>query len=267
MQSPFYLNQHYSLEIYSQNLTKYVHAVEMNVTIVNHLWLEECYRHWKLLPVNGSKFNHFPSAKIMQSLVGNASLDPIILERWWKDPAKKPKEVRLQQKNWIHHMSEETIRLLMREGKYVPSRKAAEAAATSLHEVYVPDMNAYQKEKRGKRSQAIPEIPETREPKKQKNNSSEESSDKPSEAPASSSSSSRRKSKSPSPTLKPSASSTSPHRVEKKSPPAKRTTRKGKEKTIDALKATSAAINFVERPKILFTAISVTKDMEAVSFL
>ncbi|KAI8139395.1 hypothetical protein BJV82DRAFT_627111 [Fennellomyces sp. T-0311] len=243
----------------SVNQEKYMRAKEMNIVTVNHIWLEECFSQWRLLPPTDTRFFHFPARDILRSLVGKTSHEAQRLERWWKDPANKPEEIPLPTIAWTlipKDLKSES------SGKYISQRKAAEAAATSLQDVYVPDMNAYQNEKRSKRTQNLQSTPEDideRSSKKQKSDSEEEASDVQSQVK---SESSKRKSKSPTPpALESSSSSNRSSQVEKKSPPA-RSNRKAKEKVVDALKATSAAINFTEKPKILFTAIKSTKEME-----
>lgn len=55
-------------------------AREWGLHVVNHLWLEECYAKWKLLPVSDPRYNHFPRRTNLGEVVGQTRLDKTVLE-------------------------------------------------------------------------------------------------------------------------------------------------------------------------------------------
>ncbi|KAK1149508.1 regulator of Ty1 Transposition [Aspergillus melleus] len=55
-------------------------AREWGLQVVNHLWLEECYAKWKLLPVSDNRYNHFPRRTNLGEVVGQTRLDKQVLE-------------------------------------------------------------------------------------------------------------------------------------------------------------------------------------------
>ncbi|PLB46740.1 BRCT domain protein [Aspergillus steynii IBT 23096] len=55
-------------------------AREWGLHVVNHLWLEECYAKWKLLPVSDCRYNHFPRRTNLGEVVGQTRLDKTVLE-------------------------------------------------------------------------------------------------------------------------------------------------------------------------------------------
>lgn len=55
-------------------------AREWGLHVVNHLWLEECYAKWRLLPVSDSRYTHFPRRTNLGEVVGQTRLDRSCLE-------------------------------------------------------------------------------------------------------------------------------------------------------------------------------------------
>ncbi|KAJ9052403.1 regulator of Ty1 Transposition [Entomophthora muscae] len=60
---------------------KYEKAHEWNVIVVNHLWIEDCFRSWACQAVTKSQYTHFPAGVSLDFLVGIApyshkDLDP-----------------------------------------------------------------------------------------------------------------------------------------------------------------------------------------------
>ncbi|KAJ2565913.1 regulator of Ty1 Transposition [Coemansia sp. RSA 1822] len=65
---------------------KYQAAIQWNVEIVNHLWVERCYQRWRLLSVSHPAFTHFPGLPILNSMVGNTEIDVNRLASWVEPP-------------------------------------------------------------------------------------------------------------------------------------------------------------------------------------
>ncbi|KAL4920238.1 BRCT domain-containing protein [Aspergillus aurantiobrunneus] len=55
-------------------------AREWGLHVVNHLWLEECYAKWRLLPVSYPRYTHFPRRTNLGEVVGQTRLDRSSLE-------------------------------------------------------------------------------------------------------------------------------------------------------------------------------------------
>ncbi|KAL4787243.1 BRCT domain-containing protein [Aspergillus varians] len=55
-------------------------AREWGLHVVNHLWLEECYAKWRLLPVSDPRYTHFPRRTNLGEVVGQTRLDRTSLE-------------------------------------------------------------------------------------------------------------------------------------------------------------------------------------------
>ncbi|KAI9292249.1 BRCT domain-containing protein [Neoconidiobolus thromboides FSU 785] len=53
----------------SQQGEKYSKAPDWNIIVVNHLWLEDCYRSWSCQPVTKIHYSHFPHGVSMINLV------------------------------------------------------------------------------------------------------------------------------------------------------------------------------------------------------
>ncbi|KAJ2822653.1 regulator of Ty1 Transposition, partial [Coemansia erecta] len=65
---------------------KYAAAIQWNAEIVNHLWVERCYRRWRLLSVSHPEFTHFPGLPILNSMVGNTEVEVGRLANWVEPP-------------------------------------------------------------------------------------------------------------------------------------------------------------------------------------
>ncbi|KAJ2390392.1 regulator of Ty1 Transposition [Coemansia sp. RSA 2611] len=65
---------------------KYAAAIQWNVEIVNHLWIEQCYQRWKLLSVSHPAFTHFPGLPVLNSMVGDTEIEVNRLTRWVDPP-------------------------------------------------------------------------------------------------------------------------------------------------------------------------------------
>ncbi|KAK0765190.1 hypothetical protein N5P37_002668 [Trichoderma harzianum] len=50
-------------------------APEWGITVVNHLWVEECYAKCEIQPVNIKKYNHFPPRTNLGEIIGQTSFN------------------------------------------------------------------------------------------------------------------------------------------------------------------------------------------------
>ncbi|KAJ2556411.1 regulator of Ty1 Transposition [Coemansia sp. RSA 1933] len=65
---------------------KYSAAIEWNIDVVNHFWIEMCYQRWKLLSVSHPIFTNFPDLPILNSIVGNTEVTVNRLKSWVDSP-------------------------------------------------------------------------------------------------------------------------------------------------------------------------------------
>ncbi|KAJ2859393.1 regulator of Ty1 Transposition [Coemansia erecta] len=65
---------------------KYNAAIEWNIDVVNHFWIEMCYQRWKLLSVSHPVFTNFPDLPIINSMVGNTEVAVGRLKSWVDPP-------------------------------------------------------------------------------------------------------------------------------------------------------------------------------------
>lgn len=56
-----------------------------NVTVVNHLWLEETYANWKLQTSTHPRYSHFPRSLKMGDIVGDTPLNIDVLKQFYDD--------------------------------------------------------------------------------------------------------------------------------------------------------------------------------------
>ncbi|KAI8324945.1 BRCT domain-containing protein, partial [Martensiomyces pterosporus] len=54
----------------AQEGRKYTTAIDWNIDVVNHFWVEQCYQRWKLLSVSHPTFTYFPELPMLNSMVG-----------------------------------------------------------------------------------------------------------------------------------------------------------------------------------------------------
>ncbi|KAG5518424.1 hypothetical protein PMAC_002818 [Pneumocystis sp. 'macacae'] len=59
---------------------KYMAALEWNICIVNHLWIEETYAKWKLQSITTPRYIYFSSQTNLMETVGNTPIDMNIIE-------------------------------------------------------------------------------------------------------------------------------------------------------------------------------------------
>ena len=118
--------------------------------MVNHIWLEECFRDWIIYSVADRRFNHFPGGPILRGLVGKTELIPETLSLWWKDEDLYPEEInRLPAKEYA-----KSIDLPIEKRDAFTGKRAAATKAKELVSESAEDMNAYAKEKRRKTAQS-----------------------------------------------------------------------------------------------------------------
>ncbi|KAL4743686.1 BRCT domain-containing protein [Aspergillus similis] len=67
-------------------------AREWNIHVVNHLWLEECYAQWRLLPESNNRYTHFPRRTNLGEVVGQTRLDRSALESMFFASEEAPLE-------------------------------------------------------------------------------------------------------------------------------------------------------------------------------
>lgn len=132
--------------------------------VVNHLWLEECFQTWSDLPPSDDRYVHFPGAEILSEIVGQTRLEKENVDMWRHDAEKLPDVVPLnpQSSRGIVSFSDfdrgsvrpapaapnQALKSPSDKGVQVHRpRQAAVEASQNLQDVFVPDMNAYQKEK------------------------------------------------------------------------------------------------------------------------
>lgn len=160
-------------------------AREWGLHVVNHLWLEESYAKWKMMPVSDPRYTHFPKRTNLGEVVGQTRLDRDVLERIFfpadsadedarvmqqkdqnvvsKTETAKPSKRSSKEKSESDKKSNKASsapakpttpsRTVAAEGKEnatpltTSTRKSKEAAAARLQEI-VPDMLLYEKEKK-----------------------------------------------------------------------------------------------------------------------
>ncbi|KAI8982078.1 hypothetical protein BDF20DRAFT_864853 [Mycotypha africana] len=124
-------------------LFKYPHVIK-----VNHLWLEDCYTHWKMLDhTKDPRYTYIPDDNsLLADTVGKTSLLQHVLDHWKHDTIEaEPKVIyeEYQQENVSNNDDG-----FVRERK---PRKAALRALSVLNDIVIPDVNAYEKELKQKR--------------------------------------------------------------------------------------------------------------------
>ncbi|AOA62329.1 Mms22-dependent DNA repair involved protein [Komagataella phaffii CBS 7435] len=63
-----------------------------DIKLVNHLWLEECYRNWKVLNDKDPVYVHFPKETNLTQILGSTSLDKKVLKQFYEKKTNKPKK-------------------------------------------------------------------------------------------------------------------------------------------------------------------------------
>lgn len=118
---------------------------------------------WDNKPVSDACYTYQPGEAILRDLVGKTPVNPDVAEKWYKDLDHQPMEIprkyieSLQQTDENSSDSSSLSRtprsaVLTATNSSVTyvrrARKAALDAKNALHDIVVPDMNAYQKERK-----------------------------------------------------------------------------------------------------------------------
>ncbi|CEG68348.1 hypothetical protein RMATCC62417_04630 [Rhizopus microsporus] len=124
----------------SKKSDKYKEALNKGMTIVNHIWLEECYQQWKILDCDHKRYRYIPEkSNVLNQTLGRTHLlhDKVKL---WMNPQTVPDYSRSKHVYEIINVDEKgSIDI-------VNPRKAAVKAIRVLSNIVMPDMNAYEKE-------------------------------------------------------------------------------------------------------------------------
>ncbi|KAG5440671.1 hypothetical protein PCK2_000259 [Pneumocystis canis] len=64
---------------------KYMAALEWNIHIVNHLWVEETYAKWELQSITIPRYNYFPLQTNLMENVGNTPIDMDIIKLFYEN--------------------------------------------------------------------------------------------------------------------------------------------------------------------------------------
>lgn len=155
------------------NSEKCTAAREWGLHVINHLWLEESYAKWKLLPTSEPRFTHFPKRTNLGEVVGQTRIDRSVAESLFfpSESPQEPSSLRRAMQNSEPKIATPrpttTSRKNLENSNKKPqtpasarltsggkendtpsstsSRKSKEAAAAKLHD-YAPDIALYEKE-------------------------------------------------------------------------------------------------------------------------
>ncbi|ANZ75362.1 BA75_02515T0 [Komagataella pastoris] len=75
-----------------QGLKYEVACTWKGINLVNHLWLEECYRNWKVLNDKDPVYVHFPKETNLTQILGSTSLDKKVLKQFYEKKTKKSRK-------------------------------------------------------------------------------------------------------------------------------------------------------------------------------
>lgn len=81
---------------------KYEAARDWNVTVINHIWLEDTYVKWAIQDVSNPRFSHFPKITSLMDVVGQAHLEVKELKLFYELHDEEPhyeSQVDLEEKN------------------------------------------------------------------------------------------------------------------------------------------------------------------------
>lgn len=114
-----------------------------HITIVNHIWLEDCFQQWKLLDTSANeRYIFIPNEKkLLGSCAGKLHLLQTELQRWMEPhtiPAYRTARFSYERQS---SSSDE------RGSLHVRKRRKAAVAATSMLNAIMPDANAFERER------------------------------------------------------------------------------------------------------------------------
>ncbi|KAI9494375.1 hypothetical protein BDB00DRAFT_974414 [Zychaea mexicana] len=124
----------------SQDSAKWRPAKNMNIPVVNHIWLEECFRDWTIYPTSDTRFIHLPASSVLRTLVGKTEIDLEFMSRWWKGHQPEQSHLLLVKKDAEEHGPQQ-------------SRREAAKKAGGMNNRAARDMNNFERENRAKRTQ------------------------------------------------------------------------------------------------------------------
>lgn len=112
------------------------------ITVVNHIWLEDCYQQWELLDSSGDeRYKFIPDEKkLLGTCVGKLHLLDTELQKWMElntTPAHLTAKYNCERQS----TGDEKGSL------HVRKRRKAAVAATSMLNAIMPDANAFEKER------------------------------------------------------------------------------------------------------------------------
>ncbi|KAM3588887.1 regulator of Ty1 Transposition [Umbelopsis sp. WA50703] len=148
----------------SQHGQKYLAGKQWNLDVVNHLWLEDCFQQWTCKSVAEEKYVYFPDTHVLEDLVGETTTLREEISRWWDLDLETPAEdVQMEENGFNRNSIIQTpsgdaaagvghVKIISKA-----TRKAAINASNVLHDVMVPDMNAYKLELRSSPKRPRPE--------------------------------------------------------------------------------------------------------------
>ncbi|KAH6894380.1 hypothetical protein B0T10DRAFT_250716 [Thelonectria olida] len=82
-------------------------APEWGITVVNHLWIEECYAKCELRPTNISKYNHFPLRTNLGEIIGQTFFDETKLRELYYPGGEENMSPRAKRKRRILEAAED----------------------------------------------------------------------------------------------------------------------------------------------------------------
>ncbi|EMR09489.1 hypothetical protein PNEG_02077 [Pneumocystis murina B123] len=84
---------------------KYLAALEWNIHIVNHLWLEETYAEWKLQNITTPRYIYFPPKTSFMKIVGNTPINLDVIKLFYENVSNDliEKKSPLKESNLLKH--------------------------------------------------------------------------------------------------------------------------------------------------------------------
>lgn len=160
-------------------------ARDWDVTMVNHLWLEESYRDWTVHAEANERYISFPPNSNLMEIIGTTSIDLDAIRNFFEDDSTRnthttsqpvfdapgkplssaPDQQDADRSTNGEHLSPRYQTANPTDSRAVTpsstaSRKAKMEASAKLHESIVPDLNQYEEERQdrsgGKRRQRKP---------------------------------------------------------------------------------------------------------------
>ncbi|KAI0237139.1 regulator of Ty1 Transposition [Massospora cicadina] len=126
---------------------KYEMAQARNIIVVNHLWVEDCFRAWECQAVTRLRYTHFPLGACLDSLVG---LAPYLPTDFYPDPVAE--EATMERINASQVLKSEASDLSSNNPAQPRAlRKAANSATQALGKL-MEALNQYEQATKNKRN-------------------------------------------------------------------------------------------------------------------